>query len=276
MSRSDHSFLTALAALAMLVAMITVTVITGTSQETFEVFRAPGDYTSRLLDHPGALRLLFGLDSAFIVFYTAFFILFARRIVTPDTRTVVWLALGALLVTAVLDMIEDHSILSMLYGAENGVQPSSGHLAFQHVLSSTKFHFSYVGLFLVGLCVPRDRMTGRVLALFLTVGNATYAGVTCALPVSMLPLASAARWLGFVIGCAALGRAVAGGQKCLSAREPAHTGMRRERSELRGVEQPAQRGEVSVGHSREHGRTPRYAQSAARRDLTEVLGAGST
>src|SRR5438094_6772119 len=136
--RTDHAVPIALAALAMLFAMIAITAVTGVSQEAFEIVRAPDAYATALRAHPDALRAVFGVDSAFIVFYAAFFVVFARRIATSANRTILWLGVGFVLATAALDMIEDHSILSMLFGAELGEPPSAGQLAFQHVLSSTK------------------------------------------------------------------------------------------------------------------------------------------
>src|SRR3954470_10231704 len=110
----------AVAALACLAAMVTITLATGVSPEAFELARSPAAYAADLREHPSALRAMFGIDSAFLILYAALFIEFGRRIAIPETRTMVIIAVGALLATAVLDMIEDHHILAMLYGAEAG------------------------------------------------------------------------------------------------------------------------------------------------------------
>ncbi len=198
--RTDWSIHLAVAAVAILVAMVGVTLTTGISQETFEIVRRPDVYAAGLRDHAGALRALFGLDSAFLILYAAFFVEFGRRIATSDNRTLVWLAIGFILATAVLDMIEDHHILSMLYGVENGADPGPGELTFQHVLSQTKFHVSYLGLFLFGLCIPRETIAGAALAVLLTVGTVVQGAWLYAAPVSMLPAGNLGRWIGFVIG----------------------------------------------------------------------------
>jgi hypothetical protein len=198
--RTDWSIHLALAATATLIAMVTVTLVTGYSQETFEVFRDPVVYGADLHAHAGVVRLLFGLDSAFLILYASFFVVFARRIATSENRTLLWIATGFILATAVLDMVEDHSILSMLYGAENGSAPSGAHVTFQHVLSQFKFHVSYLGLFLFGLCIPRATVAGNALAILLTIGTVLQGAWLYAAPVALLPGGNLGRWFGFIVG----------------------------------------------------------------------------
>jgi hypothetical protein len=199
---TEWSLHLAIAASAVLAVMVAITLATGISQETFEIVRAPEVYAADLRGHAGAVRALFGLDSAFLIFYASFFVVFARRLETSENRTVLRIALGFVLATAVLDMIEDHSILSMLYGVESGHEPAAGQLWFQHLLSQTKFHLSYLGLFLFGLCVPRATIGGKALALLLTVGTVAQGAWLYAAPVSALPAGNLSRWIGFLIGFA--------------------------------------------------------------------------
>lgn len=46
--------------------------------------------------------------------------MFGRQIQTAETRTLVMLSVAAMFGTALLDMIEDHHILAMLYGVAAG------------------------------------------------------------------------------------------------------------------------------------------------------------
>jgi hypothetical protein len=174
--------------------------LTGTSQEAFEIVRRPDSYAADLLAHAGALRLLFGLDSAFLVLYATLFVSFGLDIVTPRTRWFIVLGVGALLGTAVADMIEDHHILALLYGAELGQLPSPGELAFQHTLSQAKFNLSYLGIFALGLGVPRDTLAGRALAVLLTAGTLAQSVWLYAAPVALQPAGNLGRWIGFLVG----------------------------------------------------------------------------
>ena len=198
----NRTVVLALAALACLTAMILLTWIGGVSQETFEIVRNPEVYAADLGAHAGVVRALFGVDSVFLILYATLFAVFGRQIQTAETRTLVTLSVAAMFGTALLDMIEDHHILAMLYGVEAGTHPSVGQLAFQHTLSQVKFNVSYLGLFLFGLCVPRDTRAGRALAVLLTVGTLLQGGWLYAAPVAMLPIGNLGRWLGFVAGFA--------------------------------------------------------------------------
>jgi len=210
----------ALAALVCLLAMVTITLGSGVSQETFEIVRAPDRYAAQLVAHAGTLRLLFAIDAAFLVIYAVLFVELGRAFVTAATRALILVAVGALLATAVLDMVEDHHILAMLYGAELGAVPSSGELALQHTLSQVKFNLSYLGLFGLGLSVPRDTRAGRALAALLTVGVLAQCVAIYAAPVARLPILDLVRWLGFVVGFAlviALARRRIGGAAATGA-----------------------------------------------------------
>jgi hypothetical protein len=190
------------AGIACLIAMLIITSVTGVSQETFEIVRAPDVYADGLAAHAGALRLLFAIDAAFLVIYAAAFVGFGHHIATPRNRWFVAIGVGALLATALLDMTEDHHILAMVYGVEAGVRPSAGEIVFEHALSQVKFNVSYLGLVLLGLAVPRDAWAGRALALLLTVGTLIQSVWLYAAPVAALPAGNAGRWIGFLIGFA--------------------------------------------------------------------------
>src|SRR5690242_9250883 len=87
----------ALGALACLLAMFAVTLASSVSQETFEIVRAPDAYAAGLRAHATALRALFGMDSAFIVLYSALFLAFGRHIATARTRALIAVGIGAIL-----------------------------------------------------------------------------------------------------------------------------------------------------------------------------------
>src|SRR5262245_50830249 len=58
---------------AVLIAMGLFATITGVSQEAHEWYQPPAAYAAGLLERPGLLRVLFGLDVGFCVLYSAFF-----------------------------------------------------------------------------------------------------------------------------------------------------------------------------------------------------------
>jgi hypothetical protein len=186
---------------AVLLAMGIVTLVTGASQEAHEWYRPPAQYAAELLAQGGTVRVLFALDIAFLVLYTAFFAALADHLRALG-RPFVWLALGAIIATAVLDVVEDHHILSLLGVAEAGRPIDDGAIVFQQTLSSTKFSISYLGLVLFGLAIPRDRALGIALAAFLVVGTLASGVLGYAAPPAWRTQLDGGRWIGFLIGFA--------------------------------------------------------------------------
>ena len=191
----------AVASGAVLVVMVAVTLTTGVSQEAHERYQPPVAYAQSLLVRPGALRLVFGLDVGFLVLYTAFFAALADHL-TRLGRPFVRLALGAMVATAVLDIVEDHHILSLLAVAEAGRPIDDGAIVFQQVLSATKFSISYLALVLFGLAVPRDTRLGVVLAVFLVAGTLISGVLGYAAPPAWRDQLDGGRAFGFLIGFA--------------------------------------------------------------------------
>lgn len=186
---------------AVLVVMGLVTMVTGASQEAHEWYQPPAAYAASLLARPGLVRLLFGLDVGFLVLYTAFFAAFADHLVKLG-RPFVWLALGAMIGTAVLDIVEDHHILSLLAVAESGRVIEDDAIVFQQTLSATKFSVSYLALVMFGLAVPRDTKVGIALAAFLVVGTLVSGVLGYAAPPAWREQLDGGRWIGFLLGFA--------------------------------------------------------------------------
>jgi len=189
----------AAAASAVLISMIAVTMATGISQEPHEWYQPPEAYRAGLLDRPGALRLVFGLDIGFLVLYAAFFAALADHLARLG-RPFVRLALAALLATAVLDIVEDHHILSLLAVAEAGRPIDDAALVFQQTLSASKFSLSYLGLVLFGLAIPRDTGSGIVLAVFLVAGTLISGVLGYAAPPAWRAQLDGGRGVGFLLG----------------------------------------------------------------------------
>jgi hypothetical protein len=199
---TDWTVPLAAGAIAVLAAMVAITAATGVSQETFEIVRAPDVYNAELRLYAGPLRALFGLDSVFAILYTTLLATFARRLMTADNKLLLVIAIGAGLATCALDMLEDHHILAMLRGAEHGIDASAAQIAFQHTESQLKFNLSYLGLFLVGLHIPRTTWVGTVLAWLFTVGTLVQGAWLFAAPDALLPAGNYGRWIGYGVGFA--------------------------------------------------------------------------
>lgn len=190
-----------LAAIGVLLVMVAVGMVTGASQEAHEWYAPPEVYAQRLLAQGGAVRILFGLDVAFLVLYSGFFAALADDL-RRRGRPFVAIALGAMLVTALLDIVEDHHILALLGMAEAHRPIDDGALVLQQVISSTKFSISYLALVLYGLAVPRDSRLGWVLSIFLVGGTLVSGVLGYAAPPAWRASLDGGRWVGFLAGFA--------------------------------------------------------------------------
>lgn len=184
---------------AVLLVMVVVAITTGASQEAHEHVKLPEPYAIGLLEHANGLRLLMALDVAFIVLYTGFFAALTGYLRTLG-RPFLMLALGSMIGVAVLDLVEDHHIISLLDYAENHVLPTGSALVFQSTLSSTKFSLSYLALFMFGLAIPRTTRLGLALSLFLSVGTLVSGVLGLALPPAQQASFESGRWIGFLVG----------------------------------------------------------------------------
>jgi hypothetical protein len=202
-----------LAALAFLASAIVLCMVagilaTGFSQEFFELAPSPAAVSAQLSDQPAhafGLRLNLGLDNLFIIAYTAFFVLLAVRFRGLLSPVTIGVALGALLVTALLDALENHHILLMLHAFQRGEPLSAAELEAQMIASNLKFHASYLGSFLFAFGFYRLGGLGRVIAWLLWLGYLPLGMITFVVPVEIVTPFALARTVFFVLGFALAG-----------------------------------------------------------------------
>ncbi len=149
-----------LAVLALLGALLAlgllgIAVATGVSQEAFEM-SMPAERFAEMARSAGfPLRLGFTIDFFFIATFTSFFVFLAVAVRDELDSTVGRVALGAILLTGLLDVAENTHILAMLAAVESGGQPSQGEIGFQATASAVKFFASYLALFLFSFGLNR-------------------------------------------------------------------------------------------------------------------------
>lgn len=164
----------------MVLAMVGLFLATGVGQDPLQFIHPATEYAALLQRGPAALRACLVLDCVFIACYTTLFAVLAIVLVRGGTsRLLVGLALGLLLVLALLDTFENLHFLVMLDRVELGISPSATEIELQVWGSLVKFHISYLGMFVLGCALPRHTLAQRVLAtmalLQLPLGAAIYA-----------------------------------------------------------------------------------------------------
>src|SRR5262245_54630584 len=150
-------------------ALTLIFAFTGAGQDSLQFIQPPEQYAAHLLAHPTAMRAVLVIDNWFIVFYVTMFLALGvvmRRLGSPAVLVIG--AIGLLCLTGLLDLVENQHFLTMMVGAEQGRPPGAREIALQVLESLTKFHVSYVGLFLLAVALPMrttlERVYGGVLA----------------------------------------------------------------------------------------------------------------
>ena len=200
-----NRILAALAFLAAAIVLVMVAAILSTgffSQEFFELGPSPAFVADQLRDQPLhtlGLRINLGLDNLFIVVYAAFFVFLAVRLRTLLSSAIVAVALAALLITAILDAVENHHILLMLHDFQHGAPISADELQWQMLVSNLKFHASYVGAFLFAFGFYRLGGLARVIAALVWFGYVPLGMITFVVPVELVTPFALARTVFFVL-----------------------------------------------------------------------------
>jgi len=172
--------LTALAAGLALVGMLAAALLSrGVTQQRFEIVAGVDTYAGGLRAAEGPLRFILTLDNLFLVFYTAAFLFLVLTIEDSRSRLIAYTGLGAILITAYLDLLENHHIVTMLTSVSQGLPISVVEIQEQMTWSQLKFHSSYLSFFLFAFVLPHDTLLEKVLRwslwfLFLPVGVMVY------------------------------------------------------------------------------------------------------
>ena len=171
-TRQIHKYLatTAFAAALMLAGMFAITLITGVSPQHFELLADPSVYAQEIMAAEGPLRLALTLDNLFLTFYTAAFIFLAMSLWNKENWLLVTIGLGSVLLTAYLDLQENHDILTQLATTINGLPIALADLQQRMILSQLKFHSSYLGFFLLAFAMPGDTFLEKFLKVSLWFG----------------------------------------------------------------------------------------------------------
>jgi hypothetical protein len=187
--RSLDRVLAILAALAALTvaAMVVAILATRGSQDFFQTARATEAYGAYLATPLVALglRLNLGLDNLFMILYGSFFIALTIRLRDMLDPRLLGTALAAMLLTVVLDSIENHHIMTMVHSIQNGLPLSVTDGQLQMIASQVKFHSSYLAVLLFSFGFLQFGKLGRVIAVVL------WCYIPCGVLISVTPVEQA-------------------------------------------------------------------------------------
>jgi hypothetical protein len=144
-----------IAAALVVIAMFATFIFTGIGQDPLQFFHPSAEYSAILLRNPPVLRIAIGLDNLFIVLYVSLFIMLAGLLWNSGkSKALIVACIGLLCLSGTLDMMENMHFMTMLAAVEQGMGISPMQIELQVWESLTKFHISYLGLFLLGFALP--------------------------------------------------------------------------------------------------------------------------
>jgi hypothetical protein len=187
--RSLDRVLAILATLAALTVagMVVAILSTGGTQDFFQTARSVDAYGAYLATPLVALglRLNLGLDNLFMIFYAAFFVVLSIRLRPMLDGRLLTVALAAIMLTVVLDAIENHHIMTMVHSVQHGLPLSVTDGQLQMIASQVKFHASYLATLLFSFGFLQFGRLGRIIAVVL------WCYIPCGVLISVTPVESA-------------------------------------------------------------------------------------
>lgn len=103
-----------------------------------------------------SLRVVQTIDHLFLVFAAATFLFVVTLIRNETNKPIVYAAIIPILITAYLDMYENHHIVSMLAAVKQGLPITADEIRMQSVMSLLKFHGGNLNYFLLAFFLPSE------------------------------------------------------------------------------------------------------------------------
>jgi hypothetical protein len=174
-------------AAATVAAMVLAILYSHSSQDFFQTAHSIEAASAHLASPlvPIGLRLNLGLDNLFMILYAAFFIVLTVRLRGMLDPRLLSVALAALMLTAFLDSLENHHIMTMVDSLQQGLPVSVADGQLQMIASQIKFHASYLAVLLFSFGFLKFGRLGRLIALVL------WCYIPCGVLISVMPVEAA-------------------------------------------------------------------------------------
>lgn len=157
----------AMLAIVTVAALIVSLVATGVGQDFFQSARSVDEMVNKVMGAPNnamGLRLNIGFDNLFIVLYATYFTVLASRFASTLDARILTVALGSILLTALLDAAENHHFTMMIHSMQHGLPVTVAESQIQMIASNVKFHASYLALALFSIGFLREGGLARAVA----------------------------------------------------------------------------------------------------------------
>jgi hypothetical protein len=152
------------ASAALLLVLVAMQLGSGVTQQWFESVHPLEDYAARLLAQAAWLRSIVAVDDLFVAAYTSAAVLAALALREQSPLWIVALVAGV--AAGLLDLEENHHMLSMLVAVQRGVPLSAASLEHRMVFSSLKWLVGPLGYCFFALGLPKGSKLARIVQLY--------------------------------------------------------------------------------------------------------------
>lgn len=135
----------------------------GVSQHYFQSFHPIAEYNEALAKSIDGLRRSVTFDNHFIVAYTCASIFFLLGCWQLGNGVVIGFSMACYAATGILDLGEGVLYVVMGDAMRGGMPPTEGLVFFFAWAAMMKWHFAYVGMFLLTFVVPQTSIAARLL-----------------------------------------------------------------------------------------------------------------
>ncbi|HRN95898.1 MAG TPA: hypothetical protein PLD54_00450 [Candidatus Levybacteria bacterium] len=129
----------------------------------YEQVRSVTQYSADLLQAGMPIRIVATIDHMFLIFVLATFLLVGQALKNEKNSLIITLAMIPALLTAGLDIGENHHVISMMTAVLQNIPISQNEINTQAILSLTKFHAGNITFFLLAFFLPHKSIAEKIL-----------------------------------------------------------------------------------------------------------------
>lgn len=159
--------LTFAATLAAIISVVAMTVsnlaVPTLVLQPSQLYGPVSEFIKATNENPGMVLKFFAADSAFVLSYLMVFI-GAHAVIVNRAGTFAAVALGAGILTALLDAVENAFFITYALSALNGIPLTEPSLPLIYILGNLKWMAGFAAFYAFGLVWPRDSRLGLLLS----------------------------------------------------------------------------------------------------------------
>lgn len=164
MNYTQHISASAISTTVLLVAMFSISLITGVNQQYFETVDSYTAYLDALRSGDSVLRVLLTIDGLFIASYWLLGIFLVLALWRDDRRFLLALSVACISITAILDLMENSEFIMFMESLKSELAIPPSDIQKVMVMGLVKWALAYFAFLFLGFVFPLTTKTERAAA----------------------------------------------------------------------------------------------------------------